>query len=315
MEDRGDDDWSVDRDALRELTRARRDGPGLARLLVTCALCFGGGALTVALARAGDPRWLVTVALSAIGVAGLFPALHEAGHKTAFRSARLNELTAWLGATMMLQAPSFFREFHWQHHRATQDRALDPEISMAPELLDDWPRRPWEYLALVSGQGLMVGKLMFTLSCAVMPGWAMSSWARLFPFIRADRRRRVAWESRLVIALLAALLLAARVVPGLGYALLAWPLAHLLLGFYLMPEHTGLGGAGSQLQRTRTVRSNALVRWLMWNMPYHAEHHAYPGVPFHSLPALHRRLAPALVHVERGYITFHLRAIRTALGR
>ncbi len=306
-------DDGVDRGALRELTRARRDGPGLARLLVACALCFGGGALTVALARADDPRWLVAVALSSVGLTSLFPALHESGHKTAFRSAWLNELTVWLGAIMMLQAPSFFREFHWQHHRATQDRARDPEISMAPELLDDWPRRPWEYLALVSGQGLMLGKLMFTLSSALMPS---RGWARLFPFIREDRRRRVAWESRLVIALLAAaFVLAPRVVPGLGYALLAWPLAHLLLGVYLMPEHTGLGGAGSQLQRTRTIRSNALVRWLMWNMPYHAEHHAHPGVPFHSLPALHRLLAPALIHVEPGYIAFHLRAIRIALRR
>ena len=36
----------------------------------------------------------------------------------------------------------------------------------------------------------------------------------------------------------------------------------------------------------------------MWNMPYHAEHHAYPSVPFHALPQLHKALDSELVHQE-----------------
>jgi len=39
------------------------------------------------------------------------------------------------------------------------------------------------------------------------------------------------------------------------------------------------------------------IRFLMWNMPYHAEHHLCPAVPFHQLPALHRLLQEKLAHV------------------
>ena len=95
--------------------------------------------------------------------------------------------------------------------------------------------------------------------------------------------------------------------------LLAWPVAHLALGLSLMAEHTGLPNAGSQLERTRTVRSNGLVRWFMWNMPYHAEHHTHAGVPFHAVPRLHGRLEPDLVNVATGHLAFHREALRRCL--
>ena len=97
--------------------------------------------------------------------------------------------------------------------------------------------------------------------------------------------------------------------------MLAWPIAHVLLGLFLMPEHTGLPNTGTQIERTRTIRSNALVRWWMWNMPYHAEHHAHPAVPFHALGQLHLRLALKLVNVTPGYLAFHREALTRAARR
>ena len=81
-----------------------------------------------------------------------------------------------------------------------------------------------------------------------------------------------------------------------------------------MAEHTGLPHDGSQLHRTRTLRSNAWLRWCMWNMPYHGEHHAYPGVPFHALPRLHQLLGDEVENQVPGYFAFHAEAIRRALG-
>jgi fatty acid desaturase len=304
---------AIDRDELRVLM-VRRDGPGLVRISVQLALLALAAGATVRLAAAGHPSWVVAVVVAGGTLSTLFPPLHEAGHRTAFRTPLLNEIVVWVGAVAMLQAPSFFREFHWEHHRHTQNRARDPEIASGPDLLDDWPRNPIVYLLLVSGQALLIGKLMFTVSCAVLPTAAL--WQRLYPFIRPERRRRIAWESRLVLVVLGAgVWLGITHVPGFWALLVAWPIAHLVLGFYLMPEHTGLPHEGSQLHRTRTVVSNAFVRWFMWNMPYHAVHHAHPGVPFHCVPAANRRIEPALEHVSRGYFAFHLEAIRRAFGR
>ena len=48
------------------------------------------------------------------------------------------------------------------------------------------------------------------------------------------------------------------------------------------------------LTNTRTTLTNAAVRLLMWNMPFHAEHHLYPSIPFHRLPDAHATLRDRL---------------------
>lgn len=292
---------------------ARRNGPGLVRIAVQLSVLVLAALASLQLAAQGGLLWVATVSVTGVMLATLFPPLHEAGHRTAFASRGLNEAVEWLCAVAMLQAPSFFREFHWQHHRRTQDRRHDPEIAAAPELLDGWPRDPLRYLVLVSGVPIMVGKAMFTLACAFLP---LRVRARLFPFIRAPRHARIAWESRVVVVVLAGgVAVGLRGVPHFATLLLAWPIAHVLLGFYLMPEHTGLPNDGSQAHRTRTVASNGVVRWLMWNMPLHAAHHVHPAVPFFAVPHAHRLLEPRLEHRSSGYLAFHRDALAHALGR
>lgn len=58
---------------------------------------------------------------------------------------------------------------------------------------------------------------------------------------------------------------------------------------------------------SRTTFTTAAVRWIAWNMPYHAEHHAFPAVPFHRLPQLHRLTRPHLKTTETGYARFAAR--------
>jgi fatty acid desaturase len=306
-------DERFSKEELRALL-TRRDGPGWMRLAVQLPLLLGAGYATVRLAADGNRAWIAAVGACGVMLVTMFPALHEAGHGTAFRTRVLNDALSWLGAVLMLQSPSFFREFHWEHHRHTQDRTKDPEISAAPDVLAPWPANPAMYLALASGQHLLVGKLMFTVACALIPG--ERAWNRFFPFIRPRMRSRVRWESVLVLALLGSSVAAGwAFVPGFPQLLWAWPVAHLVLGLYVMPEHTGLPHDGSQFHRTRSLLSNGLVRFLMWNMPLHAEHHAYPAIPFHHLPALHQRLLPELEHLSPGYLSFHLQALAAAFNR
>jgi fatty acid desaturase len=153
----------VDRADLQRLL-PRRDAPGSVHLLVSLTLMLTAGAATCTLAAHDHPAWPLAATLSGLAVVSWFPALHESGHGTAFRSAWLNRATAWFAAAMMLQAPSFFREFHFEHHRQTQDRERDPEIVLGRGLLGDWPKHPLIWLALATGQGLLLGKLGFKLS-------------------------------------------------------------------------------------------------------------------------------------------------------
>jgi fatty acid desaturase len=65
---------------------------------------------------------------------------------------------------------------------------------------------------------------------------------------------------------------------------------------------------------SRTTFTARAVRWLAWNMPYHAEHHAMPSVPFHRLPELHALTRSELRCTERGYLRFAAR-YAAGLGR
>ena len=56
--------------------------------------------------------------------------------------------------------------------------------------------------------------------------------------------------------------------------------------------------------KTRTTLTTRIVRFLAWNMPYHAEHHAMPSVPFYNLPALHDMTAAHLRQISDGYSEF-----------
>ena len=49
-----------------------------------------------------------------------------------------------------------------------------------------------------------------------------------------------------------------------------------------------------------------VVHFLMWEMPYHAEHHRYPALPFFALAEAHRSVGPHLLQVaRRGYLGVH----------
>ena len=50
------------------------------------------------------------------------------------------------------------------------------------------------------------------------------------------------------------------------------------------------------LRNTRSVKSNFIIRHLMWNMNLHAEHHLYPMIPFFNLPKLSYLLQQSLKH-------------------
>ena len=101
---------------------------------------------------------------------------------------------------------------------------------------------------------------------------------------------------------------------ALGFAFFApllfwvWILPALLgqpfLRLYLLAEHGDCPRVANMLENTRTTFTTALVRFLAWNMPYHAEHHVFPAVPFHRLPELHRLLRDHLRVTADGYVTF-----------
>ncbi len=220
----------------------------------------------------------------------LFAPLHEAVHWTAFRRRRLNDAVAWACGAVLLLPPAYFRAFHFAHHRHTQDPARDPELA-APK-----PRTLADYLWHVSGLPYWRERFVTTLrhACARVDE----------PFIAPHGTgSAIVREARLLLGLYLlaavgsiALSSAALLYLWVGPALLGQPFLRL----YLLAEHTGCPLVASMLENSRTTRSLAPIRRLAWNMPYHAEHHACPALPFHALPAAHRLLQARIAVQARG---------------
>lgn len=291
--------YALTPDERRELY-ARRDAPGLRRFAAEFALLLASGAATVTFAARGEgPFWPAFAAYSVL-LAAMFAPMHETGHSTAFRTRGLNRLVLRITAALMLMPPTGFCAFHFEHHRKTHVTG-DPELPGGSLEFATWPKNPLVLLILLSGQLVLLGKFAALVNIAVGRGEAW--WTRWVPFIAPAQRPTVTAEARLVLlAWLGLAALAWLWLPALAWLLAGLSGAHLVLGPYLTAEHTGLPSTGDVLARTRSIRSNALVRWLFWNMPYHAEHHGWPPVPFHALPALHRRVADRLPVRMRGYL-------------
>lgn len=278
--------------ALRPLTE-RSDAKGLVQLGCHVAL-LAGTATLLALAR--DSWALLLPAMLAHGIAlvFLFAPLHETIHRTAFRSTWLNDAVAAVAGLALLLPPAYFRAFHLAHHRHTQDAARDPELT-APR-----PATLGAYLWHVSGLPYWWERLGTTLRHA--RGRVVE------PFIAPRQRPRIVREARCWLATYvvigaAALALGswAPVLFWLGPVLLGQPLLRLVL----LAEHTGCPRVAAMLENSRTTRSTAWVRRLTWNMPYHAEHHTHPAIPFHALPAAHRLLRDRIRVQAPGYGAVH----------
>jgi fatty acid desaturase len=290
-----------DHGALRSLA-ARSDRRGLAQLAGHIAALLASGVLV---AKAFGSPWLApAMLLHGILLAFLFAPLHETIHRTAFRRRWLNDAIAWVCGLAVALPPEYFRAFHFAHHRYTQDLARDPELAVPK------PDSLWAYLRHISG----------------LPYW----WSRITtlvrhasgridePFITVRLRPAIVREARLYLAVYAFALIVP-LAAGSPAALIFWLIPSLLgqpfLRCYLLAEHTGCPLVADMLKNTRTTRSLALVRRLAWNMPYHAEHHAYPWLPFHALPAAHRLLEPKIAVQARGYVAAHRAIIGMFPGR
>jgi len=273
---------------LKQLSE-RADAPGLWQLSGHVGLLIVTGA---AITWSFGTLWIWPSMLAhGIALIFLFAPLHETIHRTAFRSRLLNDAVAFVIGVLLVLPREYFRAFHFAHHRFTQDSATDPELS--------------------SPKPASVGQLIWHVSG--LPYWiagfrGLITRARGIarePFYGTERvRRAVIVEARIVLAIYA-LALTASAATGSTLLLWYWVIPALLgqpfLRLYLLAEHSACPRSDNMLENSRTTYTNPLMRFLTWNMPFHAEHHAWPSVPFHALPRANALIRDRLRTTAPGY--------------
>jgi fatty acid desaturase len=231
--------------------------------------------------------WFTSGAVLLIGFVPFHDLLvqgHEGTHDLISRNRRVNDSFTWFTLALAGISAEAHRRFHLDHHQHAHS-SKDPEYQFFNQVVRGVPG--WAYL--------------------VIPAFAqigVNAYG-LRPQSPAAVRRRIVLE----LFAGAALHLGIAVLLG-GERYLIFVTAPMLSGLYAasvlrsVTEHHDVM-EGSIWTNARSIITHPALEYLWSNVNYHLEHHLYPSVPFHALPALRRALAPEFqAHgskVESGY--------------
>ena len=263
-------------------------------------LCLSATGTLVWLALPYWPVLVPVMFLHGLAIVTMFAPMHECVHRTAFNSPRLNDAVGWVAGVLSFYNSTFYRHYHAWHHRYTQDPARDPEL-MYPKAANR--RAYW----------LEISGVTFWFRRALdYPRLALGETAGL-RFVPDSARHAIALSMSVQLSVYLAC--AAAIAMGYTAPLYFWFLPALLgqpvLRAILITEHTGCSQDQNGLSNTRTTLARFPVRLLMWNMPFHAEHHLFPSVPFHRLPSLHMQLRGRIAHVAPSYLATNREILRS----
>ena len=271
-------DWftcDIPRDELKRFAR-RDDGHAL--------LHFGGWIAALAVSGTiATQAWGTLWAIPAFFVYGTIYSSsdarwHECTHRTAFRTAWLNEAVHTVVSLMSFYEITFKRWSHARHHTHTIHVGKDPEIQvprpapLAFVVLD--------FFWLWSFYGNIKTQLIH--ACGIATPQAKA-------FVPAGEHRKMFWLSRFNVAIYGGVVVWA-VVAGTWLPVLLFGLPRLYGGWLhqllALTQHAGMAeDATDHRLNSRTFHTNPLYRFLYCNMQYHLEHHMYPMVPYHALPS------------------------------
>jgi fatty acid desaturase len=245
--------------------------------------------LCIALIFAAMAAWPnpLTVVAGAILLAGrqlaLSVLMHDCGHRTLFRSARLNDVIGqWLCALPVMNDQPSYARGHLDHHRKAGSRD-DPDLRN----YEAYPVSATSFRRKVIRD--LTGQTGFKLLSYIFRGAAGVT-------TREKRASALPFVQQILVQLALFLVLAAL---GIGWTYMVWVVAYmtvfmLIIRIRQIAEHGAvpdLFDPDSRLN-TRTVDAPWWQRMIFapCGVNYHMEHHFMASVPCYKLGELRRHL-------------------------
>jgi len=225
--------------------------------------------------------WILGVLLMGRAHAQFMSLMHEAAHRLLFSSKKVND---WVGR-WLIGYPAFtntdaYRRVHMAHHRDEfgPDEPDIPLYANYPITPASFRRKLWRDATGRTGMKLL--KQQF------------GGLRGADPLTRQSQRK--------ILAIQVAML-AGTIVLGVPQAYLAlWLLPYLTVWRVInrlrsVAEHGGMQRSDDRRVATHSVRQSPLARFCLvpFNIGFHLSHHVDAGIPFRSLPKLHRELQRA----------------------
>ena len=222
--------------------------------------------------------------------------MHDGAHRRLHPNRAVNDwfselVLAW---PFLLFSMRTSRRNHFAHHRHLNTER-DPDWVRKASWI--YPRRPSDMARLLALYLLGFGFARFVYAASKIARW---------PAAPVDRRFLVA-KIAYVAAAVALIGLSGTWLP----VLLFWvvPFAtwfQLVFNVRSMSDHSEIAGRTGFFAMSRNIRLGPLARlFALGGGPafFHTEHHLYPSVPYHRLPALHARLMQDPVYAEGLHVT------------
>lgn len=282
----------------------RSNKPAFLRLLIwICLLIF-----TSSLIYFSYDSWLVIPSMFLQGVVFVhhFSLQHECCHYTAFKTRKLNDIFGHLCGFSIMLPNQHFRYEHCDHHTYTQLKGKDPELIELPISVS-------KYIWYISAFPYWKNK--FSEIYRHLLGELSEDEKKFIPHLE---QKTIFHEARLMV-LLYLLLITGSILLNNWILFWYWWLP-VILGEPVMrairlTEHVGRPNTDDLKENTRSSLVSLPMKFLSWNMNYHAEHHYASSIPFHALPKLHQKLKGYIYIEERGYLGAHVDIISQLIGR
>ena len=271
----------VARKDMKELMK-RADQPAMRDTVVLfgAMLLFAGAGIALWPSVWSAPFWL---AYGVLYGSAMDSRWHECSHGTAFKTRHYNDWLYQIASFCMIRNPVTWRWSHARHHTDTIIVGRDPEIAIL--------RPPVFFRLILNFFGVFdtitgLRRMLRNASGRLHPEEA--TW------IPEQEQPKVIRVARVWLAIYAAVIAAALgchsplplMLIGLPRLYGAWH--HVMTGLL---QHGGLAdNVIDHRLNSRTVCMNPVSRFIYWNMNYHVEHHMFPMVPYHALPALHQKI-------------------------
>ncbi|MBT3565087.1 fatty acid desaturase family protein [Pseudomonadales bacterium] len=287
----------------------RKDDFLAARMVATDWLLIGG-AFFVAGAYPNPLTIILAIILIGSRQLGLGVIVHEAGHRTLFRSSKLNDFAGnWLAGYWVFSEKTTYMRGHLSHHKHAGTEQ-DPDLV--------------NYRAYPIDKQALKRKVIRDLTGQI--GWRrLKSIGRLIRKVALHKRavRQYVLRSLGVNLLLFSFL----ALSGHAWLYAIWVIAFmtthmLVVRIRQIAEHAAVPDLLDLDPRknTRTLYVNSLENLLIapHGVNYHLEHHLLASVPIYRLPAFHDMLLSKgfydEVSFQRGYFDL-LRSVTSNTGQ
>ena len=281
------DKWyspKIDRSIMKELKK-RSDWPGWQHMIIFFTLLSVSG--VASFYTYGTWWFLIPYFIYCTLWGGSDAIWHECGHRTAFKSRRLNDFFYYIASYMDNFEPIRWRWSHTLHHSYTgstdpHDFESDHQIFAKPSLFG--------FILM-----FIPGSAFLTLHKSLYVEIIQHALGVNTKVMREAIPEREQWKcvlsSRIFVAIWVGLIV---------WSVLAWTLLPILL--FLVPkffatlnivwgitQHWGLPeNVKDHRLSTRSVKLNPIFSFIYWKMEYHVEHHMFPMVPSYNLPKLRK---------------------------